>query len=119
MQTGFQAEVLRWAADPTYFVQRVLGVETLWEKQIEILEALRDHKRVAVAAEGKVHFTDSPAKIPKKYREKEDGVETIKRGPAQTEDELTVERGRFTPNVIEVPLIKRGSMSSTSVKAHT
>ena len=51
MQTSeFQTEVRRWAADPTYFVTNVLGVKTLWEKQVEILEALRDHPRVAVAA---------------------------------------------------------------------
>lgn len=38
--------------------------------------------------QGKVHFTDNPSKIPKKYREKKDGVETIKRGPGRTKDEL-------------------------------
>jgi hypothetical protein len=43
-------EVAAWRRDPALFVRSVLGVRTLWEKQVEILEALRDHPRVAVAA---------------------------------------------------------------------
>lgn len=43
-----RAEVLRWRQDPAYFARTVLGIESLWAKQIEILEALRDHRRVAV-----------------------------------------------------------------------
>lgn len=43
-------EVARWRADPDYFCRGVLGVRTLWEKQRAILDALRDHERVSVAA---------------------------------------------------------------------
>ena len=49
--------------------------------------------------QGKVHFTDNPSKIPKKYREKEGGVETIKRGPVQTEDELHFGRKGDHPQI--------------------
>jgi hypothetical protein len=41
-------EVTRWRRDPGYFARSVLGVDTLWHRQIEILEALRDQRRVAV-----------------------------------------------------------------------
>ena len=34
-------------ASPTVFAQEVLGVN-LWAKQIEVVEAIRDHQRVAV-----------------------------------------------------------------------
>ncbi len=37
----------RWREDPVGFCRQVLGIEP-WDKQIEILEAIRDHKRVAV-----------------------------------------------------------------------
>lgn len=37
----------RWREDPVGFCRDVLGIEP-WDKQIEILEAIRDHKRVAV-----------------------------------------------------------------------
>jgi hypothetical protein len=43
-----QTEVLRWRKDPRYFAETVLGVGSLWKKQAEILEAIRDHRRVAV-----------------------------------------------------------------------
>jgi hypothetical protein len=46
----FAEEIARWRSDPVYFVERVLGIETLWQKQVEILEAIREHDRVAVAA---------------------------------------------------------------------
>jgi len=46
----FANEVLRWRRDPVSFVECALGVTTLWDKQREILVALRDHPRVAVAA---------------------------------------------------------------------
>ena len=36
-----------WRAEPARFVNEVLG-EHLWSKQIEIIEALRDHRKVAV-----------------------------------------------------------------------
>jgi phage terminase large subunit len=38
-----------WRADPERFAREALGA-SLWAKQIEILEAIRDHKRVAVAS---------------------------------------------------------------------
>jgi hypothetical protein len=42
--------VLRRAqADPVWWVREILGDEP-WQKQIEILEAVRDHERVAVAS---------------------------------------------------------------------
>ena len=37
-----------WARDPEYFARKILGIDTLWERQVEILTALRDHRRVAV-----------------------------------------------------------------------
>ena len=36
-----------WAGDPAGFVRDQLGAE-LWDGQVEILEAVRDHVRVAV-----------------------------------------------------------------------
>ncbi|MCE9635533.1 MAG: hypothetical protein K8T90_07500 [Planctomycetes bacterium] len=43
-----EAAVQRWRRDPAHFARSVLGVTTLWRRQVEILEALRDHRRVAV-----------------------------------------------------------------------
>ncbi len=40
--------VRRWRADPAYFARSVLGINTLWRRQVEILEAVRDERRVAV-----------------------------------------------------------------------
>lgn len=40
---------LRWQDDPVACAREAFGVE-LWAKQAEILEALRDHKKVAVAS---------------------------------------------------------------------
>jgi hypothetical protein len=48
----------RWVDDPVGFVTDALG-ETLWSKQREILESIRDHKRTAVPAchaPGKSHI---------------------------------------------------------------
>ena len=42
-----EAQRARWAADPAGFVENDLGAR-LWEAQVEILEAVRDHVRVAV-----------------------------------------------------------------------
>ena len=42
------AEVARWRRDPRYFAESVLGIGTLWERQVEILTALRDCRKVAV-----------------------------------------------------------------------
>lgn len=41
-------QVRRWRRDPRYFAESMLGVTSLWERQVEILEAIRDHRRVAV-----------------------------------------------------------------------
>lgn len=57
--TKTQAKGERWPSrryqnDPVAFAREVLGIEQLWDKQIEMLEAARDHKRVAVRAGQKV-----------------------------------------------------------------
>ena len=44
----------RYQRDPVAFAREVLGIEKLWSKQIEMLEALRDHPRVAVRSGHKV-----------------------------------------------------------------
>jgi hypothetical protein len=38
----------RCARDPAWFARHVLGVSTLWSKQREIMESVRDHPRTAV-----------------------------------------------------------------------
>lgn len=43
----------RYQADPVAFFREVLGVEP-WAKQVEVIEAIRDHMRVAVSAGHKV-----------------------------------------------------------------
>ena len=43
----------RYRQDPAAFFREVLGVEP-WSKQIEVIEAVRDHKRVAVRSGHKV-----------------------------------------------------------------
>lgn len=43
----------RYRAEPVAFFREILGVEP-WRKQVEVLEAIRDHKRVAVRAGHKV-----------------------------------------------------------------
>jgi len=43
----------RYRHDPVAFARDVLGVEP-WSKQVEILEAIRDHKRVAIRSGHKV-----------------------------------------------------------------
>jgi phage terminase large subunit len=43
----------RYRQDPVAFFREILGVEP-WSKQIEVIEAVRDHKRVAVRAGHKV-----------------------------------------------------------------
>ena len=47
---ALKAELVRCRDDPVRFVERWLGIDTLWKKQVEILEALRDHRKVAVAS---------------------------------------------------------------------
>jgi len=48
MSDDLLREVARWRKEPAYFASAVLGVDTLWRRQVQILEALRDHRRVAV-----------------------------------------------------------------------
>ncbi len=43
------ADFDRWELDPAAFAREALGVD-LWPKQIEILEAIQTHRRVAVAS---------------------------------------------------------------------
>lgn len=50
----------KYQADPARFAREVLGVEP-WDKQIEILEAVRDHGRVAVRSGHKVSKSHSLA----------------------------------------------------------
>ncbi len=45
-----RAEMDRCRRDPAYFVRAWLGIDTLWEKQVEILAAIRDHRKVCVAS---------------------------------------------------------------------
>jgi len=42
-------ELDTWAEDPVGFIEEVLG-EGLWDKQADICESVRDHKRTAVAS---------------------------------------------------------------------
>lgn len=43
----------RYRADPVAFFREILGVEP-WERQVEVIEAVRDHPRVAVSSGHKV-----------------------------------------------------------------
>jgi phage terminase large subunit len=49
---------IRYRDDPVRFCHEILGVDP-WEKQIEILEAIRDHPRVAVKSGHKVSKSHS------------------------------------------------------------
>jgi hypothetical protein len=51
-----------WQDDPTGFIETVLG-ETMWSKQREVAEAVRDHKRVAVPAGFGVSKTHGAARL--------------------------------------------------------
>ena len=50
----------RYQRDPVAFCREILGVEP-WSKQVEILEALRDHPRVSVSSGHKVSKSHSAA----------------------------------------------------------
>lgn len=50
----------KYALDPAGFFREILGVEP-WSRQIEILEAIRDHDRVAVCSGHKVSKSHSAA----------------------------------------------------------
>lgn len=52
----------RYRTRPVEFCHEVLG-SSPWSKQIEILEAVRDHKRVAVASGHKVGKSNTAAKV--------------------------------------------------------
>lgn len=57
----------RYRADPVAFFREILGVEP-WRKQVEVLEAIRDHPRVAVRAGHKVSkdlANDTPVLTPR------------------------------------------------------
>lgn len=53
---------MRYRDDPVAFFREVLGVEP-WSRQIEVIEAVRDHKRVAVASGHKVSKSHTAAGI--------------------------------------------------------
>lgn len=57
---------------------------------------------------GKIHFTDSPLKIPKKYRDK-DKTEIVKGAPPDPTDpvNLNINRAGIASRVVEVPLINQ------------
>jgi phage terminase large subunit len=64
-ETSAEAGRIRWPSpkyrhDPVGFAREVLGVEP-WAKQVEILEAVRDHKRVAVRSGHKVSKSHTAA----------------------------------------------------------
>jgi len=54
---------------------------------------------------GKTHYTDSPAKIPKKYRNSDKGIERVKEGPRDTSNPVRINLTGVAGRVIEVPLI--------------
>lgn len=51
--TGYEWPSTKYRDNPVAFFREVLGVEP-WTRQVEIIEAIRDHKRVAVSAGHKV-----------------------------------------------------------------
>lgn len=52
----------KYAADPVRFFREILGVEP-WSRQVELIEAVRDHDRVAVCSGHKVSKSHSAAGI--------------------------------------------------------
>jgi len=52
----------RYQQDPTSFVREILGMDP-WDKQIEILEAVRDHGRVSVSSGHKIGKSCSAAMV--------------------------------------------------------
>ena len=52
--------ILRWQRDPVAFVREVLGIEP-WEKQVEILESVRDNPRTCVPSGHGVSKTHTAA----------------------------------------------------------
>lgn len=62
MTTGIRFPSEHYQADPVAFFREILGVEP-WSRQIEILNAVRDHRRVAVCSGHKVSKSHSAAGI--------------------------------------------------------
>lgn len=60
--TAFRFPDSKWWDDPVGFFRNVLGVEP-WSKQIEIIEAIRDHDRVAVKSGHKISKSHTAAGI--------------------------------------------------------
>lgn len=52
----------RYRANPVGFIQQIIGAEP-WEKQIEVIEAVRDHMRVAVRSGHKVSKSHTAAAV--------------------------------------------------------
>lgn len=62
-----QKTVRLWRRDPESFARGMLGIDSLWQRQVEILEALRTHRRVAVPScheSGKMLPLDTPLPSP-------------------------------------------------------
>lgn len=51
--TGVSFPSARWRDDPVAFCREVLGIEP-WSRQVELLEAVRDHDRVAAKSGNKI-----------------------------------------------------------------
>jgi len=64
---------------------------------------------------GKAHYTDSPAKIPRKYRAKDKGTETIKAGPAEPTNPVRINLPEIKGRVIKVPPKVKKSNDNVSV----
>ncbi|MGV7220421.1 MAG: TIGR02281 family clan AA aspartic protease [Nitrospinales bacterium] len=54
---------------------------------------------------GKTYYTDSPAKIPKKYRDNDKRIETVREGPVDATNPVRINLTGNAGRVIEVPLI--------------
>jgi hypothetical protein len=62
LTTGIRFPTMQYAQDPVGYVRNVLGYEP-WHKQIDILNAVRDHDRVAVKSGHKTGKSTSAAAI--------------------------------------------------------
>ncbi len=60
--TGITFPSPRYQADPVAFVREILGVDP-WSRQVEILDAIRDHQRGAVASGHKVSKSHTIASV--------------------------------------------------------
>jgi len=53
--------------NPEFFARKIMGCNNIWEKQVEIINSVRDHKRTAVASchgSGKALALDTPLPTP-------------------------------------------------------